>query len=102
MAAADVGHAAPPARAWPTTPSSAGSHDGHEVRVVAGAEEPLAALEDVVVVLVPADARPALRNASVIRGASRTDAERELEDAGQEGRAATRRSSATACSGGSV
>ena len=44
----------PPARSLSSTPSSAGSQRGDEVRGVAGAEQQLAAEEHVVVVLVPA------------------------------------------------
>ena len=45
-----------PASSFSTTPSSDGSHDVDQVREVAGAEEALGALEQVVVVLVPAEA----------------------------------------------
>ena len=45
-----------PAESFSTTPSSAGSHDVDEVREVAGSEEALGAREQVVMVLVPAEA----------------------------------------------
>ena len=72
----------PPASSLPTTPSSAGSQVADQVRVVAGAEEPLAALEHVVGVLVPADARAGPRGLGD-PGRVRDGAERDLEEAGQ-------------------
>ena len=71
-----------------------------QVGVVAGPEEPLAAVVDVVVVLVPADAGAA---ADGLGDARRVEhrAERDLEEAGQVGGAVSS-VSATACSGGSV
>ena len=57
-----------------------------QVRVVAGPEEPLAALVDVVVVLVPADAEAAAGGLGDLRGVEHGP-ERDLEEPGQVGRA---------------
>ena len=71
-----------------------------QVGVVARPEEALAAVEHVVVVLVPADAR---RRSWPLGDARRVvhRAQRDLEEAGQVGGAVSS-VSATACSGGSV
>ena len=84
VTAADVGDLRPRARSLSTTPSRAGSQRGDQVGVVAGAEEPLAALVHVVVVVVPADAGAGPGRLGdprrVVHGA-----ERDLEEAGQVG-----------------
>ena len=72
VAAADVGDRGARRSSLSTTPSSAGSHSATRLRVVAGAEEPLAADVHVGVVLVPADAVAARGAASMMLGASWT------------------------------
>jgi hypothetical protein len=69
-----------------------------EVGVVAGAEEALAALVDVMVVLVPAEAAP-VRAASVIRGESSTEPSAFWNSPGRYAGLSSSQN-ATACSGG--
>ena len=65
-------------------PDSAGSHELEQARVVVGPEEPLAALEDVVVVLVPAEALAAAEALLDLRDRVERS-ERQLERAGEVG-----------------
>ena len=73
---------------------------GDQVRVVAGPEEPLAALVHVVDVLVPAEPVAAARLLDDLRRVDHR-AERDLEEPRQV-RGAVESVSATVCSGGSV
>jgi len=85
VAAADVGD--PAARAELGLDAVKGRDPRRgQVRVVAGAEEPLAPVEDVLVVLVPADARARPEGLGDC-GLVPRRAGHELEGAGQEGRA---------------
>ena len=56
-----------PRASFSSTPFEQRDPFGNEVRVVAGAEEPLGALEEIVVVLVPADAGAALERLADLR-----------------------------------
>ena len=76
----------PPASSLSSTPSSAGIHESTRLRVVAGAEEALGALEEVVVVLVPADALAGAERLADLRLVAHGDVH-ELERAAEEGRA---------------
>ena len=98
-AAADVGHAR--ARAQLVLDAVERRDPRlHEVRAVARAEEALAALEQVVRVLVPADAGAAAERLGDLRLVAHGGGH-QLEGAGQE-RGLSSSASATACSAGSV
>ena len=100
MPAADVGHRRAALELLDDAVERRQPASETQVGVVAGAEEPLAALVHVVHVVVPADARP-VRAASVIRGESSTEPSAIWK---KPGRYAGLDSSvsAIACSGGSV